>query len=123
MERRLHERYGLKAPVSFSWRNSRYLTQRSKGLLLNISGGGVFVATHDLPPKGTRIRISASLRTAFAGADLVIRANAELIRLELCAGDGMTGFAAVIKTFTLRNELKAVKGHATADMVPKKRKT
>ncbi|MGB7439309.1 MAG: PilZ domain-containing protein [Candidatus Acidiferrum sp.] len=105
MERRQHERYGLQAPVSFSWKDSRNTSQRREGLLLNISGGGVFIATRDLPPRGARIRLRVSLQTVVAGAELDIRASAEVVRAEL-PGEGeaaeRTGFAAAIKAFTLR---------------------
>jgi PilZ domain len=124
MERRQHERYGLEAPVSFSW-PPQNTNQRRKGLLLNISGGGAFIATRDLPPTGAHIRFRVWLRTAFGGNELDIRAAAEVVRVEL-PGEGeateRTGFAAAIKTFTLRSNGKNLADHATADMVTKTRK-
>jgi PilZ domain-containing protein len=122
MERRQHERYGLAAPISFSWKNPGNISQRSKGLLLNISGGGIFVATTDLPPEGARIRLSVSLRTVFVGTHLAIRASAELVRVEFRESVGSTGFGAAIKRLTLRSNVKAIKGQATANVAPTKRK-
>jgi PilZ domain len=122
MERRQHERYGLEAPLSFSWKSPGNVSRRSEGLLINISGGGIFVATTDLPPEGARIRLSVSLRTVLVGTHLAIRASAELVRVGFCPSVGSTGFAAAIKTLTLRSNVKAIKDHATDKMVPAKRK-
>jgi hypothetical protein len=126
MERRQHERYGLQAAVSFSWKDSQNTTQRCNGLLLNISGGGVFIATRDLPPTGTRIRLKLSLPTVVGGTQLNIRATAEVIRLEL-PREGetaeRTGLAAATKSFTLRSGGKKLGDRATADMVAKTRNT
>jgi PilZ domain len=124
MERRQHERYGLQAPVSFSWKDSRNTSLRCSGLLLNISGGGVFIATREVPPKGTRIRLKMSLPTVVGGSQLNIRASAEVVRLELPKqGETAerTGFAAATKSFTLRSDGKKLGDRATADMVAKTR--
>jgi hypothetical protein len=123
MERRHHERYGLQAPVSFSWKDSRNTNQRCNGLLLNISGVGVFITARDLPPTGTRIGLRTSLPTAVAGAPLVLRASAEVVRLEFSEGDAAkrTGFAATINSFTLRHHGKKLGDRAAADMVAKTR--
>jgi PilZ domain len=126
MERRQHERYGLQAPVSFSWKDSRNTTQRCNGLLLNISGGGVFIATRDLPPKGTRIRLKMSLPTVVGGTQLNIRASAEVVRLELpkeIETAERIGLAAATKSFTLRSDEKKLSDRATADMVAKTQNT
>lgn len=123
MERRQHERYGLQAPVSFSWRDFRNTSWRCKGLLLNISGGGVYIATRDLPPRGVRIRFSVSLRAVFAATQLDIRGSAEVVRLELPGEiEGRAGFAAAIKGFTLRSDGKNLTDHASANMAAKTRK-
>jgi PilZ domain len=124
MERRQHERYGLQASVSFSWKGAGNTGQRCSGLLLNISGGGVFIATRDLPAKGTRIRLKMSLPTAVGGTHLDIRQTAEVVRLELpkeTETEAHTGFAAVTKSFTLRSGGKKLGDRATADMVAKTR--
>ena len=108
MERRQHERNGgLNATVVFSWKDSEHISRRHRGWLLNISGGGAFVATCDFPPVGARIRLSVSFRTIFADTRLAIRARAEVIRVQLAKEvGGCTGFAAVISSFTLHNQEK-----------------
>jgi hypothetical protein len=126
MERRQHERYGLQAAVSFSWKDSRNTNQHCSGLLLNISGGGVFIATRDLPPTGTRIRLKMSLPTVVGGSRLDIRASAEVVRLELPKESEIAqriGFAAATKSFTLRSGGKKFGDRATADRVAKTRNT
>jgi PilZ domain len=126
MERRQHVRYGLQAPVSFSWKDSRSTSQRCNGLLLNISGGGFFIATRDLPPTGTRIRLRTSLPTVIGGMQLDIRAIAEVLRLEWSEEGEVakrTGFAAATKSFTLRSDVKKLGDRATADTVAKTRNT
>jgi hypothetical protein len=103
MDRRQHERYNLPVTLSFSWRDPCGVLQRRRGLLRNISGGGVFVSTQDWPQDGASIRLNVSFRAVFPGAPLVLRAVAQVVRLESCAElEGRAGFAAAIKTFTLR---------------------
>lgn len=107
MDRRRHERYELEGPLSFSWRSPRGVRHRQRGLLHNMSGGGVFVSTDDLPPQGGRIQFSLSFHYFFAGSRLVLRARAQVLRVELTAGaQGRAGFAAAIESFTLRNDQK-----------------
>ena len=115
MERRQHERYDLQAPVTFSWIDSKDARQRRKGLLCNISGGGFFVATHDLPPEGARILLRVSFRTVLAGTRLIVRASARVVRMELPGEvDGPPAFAAAIKTVTVRTDQKTSTDHGTA---------
>ncbi len=107
MERRQHERYDLQAPVSFSWKDSSGACGRYKGLLLNISGSGFLVSTCDLPPEGARIHLSVSFRTVIAGTRLMVRAKAQVVRVESPGeGEGRIAFAAAIKSFTLRSNQK-----------------
>ena len=115
MERRQHERYDLQAPVSFSWKDSQGVRQRGKGILLNISGGGLFVATRGLPPQEARMRFIVSFRTVFADTHLVVRASAQVVRMEAGEAEGRVGFAAAIKTFTLRSDQKSLIEYGTAD--------
>jgi len=108
MERRQHERYSVKGAVNFSWNDQGGVRQRRKGLLNNISGGGVLVSTSDPPPNGTCIQFSVLFRPIFGGARLFIRAVGRVIRVELASKvEGRTEFAAVIKTFTLHEKMTA----------------
>jgi PilZ domain len=105
MEPRQHERYVIQIPLSFSWRGTKGIRYRREGILRNISGGGVFVLTGNPPLEGTRIQFSVLLHSIFPGSKLSVRAVAQVIRVELAQPDeGCTGFAAAIKSFTLRND-------------------
>jgi PilZ domain len=107
MDRRRHERFYLEAPLSFSWNDPEGVRHRHPGLLRDMSGSGVFVSTDDSPPQGARIQFSMSFHSLFSGSRLVIRACAQVVRVELGAPvQGRGAFAAAIKTFTLRNEEK-----------------
>jgi PilZ domain len=106
MDRRQHERYDLEAPLSFSWNGPRGVRHRLQGLLRNMSGGGVFVSTSESPPEGTRIQFSMSFHSVLAGSRLVLRACAQVVWVEVAAVQGRGGFAAAIKTFTMRNNEK-----------------
>ena len=106
MDRRQHERYDVEAPVSFCW-NGPGGVHRHQGLVRNMSGGGVFVATHDSPPERARIQFKVSFRCLFPCSRLVIRARAQVVRVALTAPQpGRVGFAAAMKTFTLCNDKK-----------------
>lgn len=120
MDRRQHERYDIQAPVRFSWKDLTDVRQRGKGLLTDISGGGLFVSTPDSPPEGARIRLSVAFRTVFAGAGLVIRGVGAVVRVELPReAEGRLGFAAAIETFSFRSNHKKPGDHETAPKVSK----
>ena len=103
MERRQYERHGLRAPLVFSWLGPKGVRHRRRGLLRNISGGGVFVCSSESPPVDARIRLSVPVESFFVpGSEVIIRAAARVVRWELLAPDeGSSGFAAAIDTFTL----------------------
>lgn len=107
MDRRKHERYDFEAPLSFYWGGPGGVRHRYQGLLRNMSGGGVFVLTDDSPPEKARIQFNMSFRSLFPGSRLVIRACAQVVRVDSAAPlQGNVGFAAAMKTFTLRNDRK-----------------
>jgi len=104
MDRRQHERYNVEARLRFSW-TSKGTSRRGQGVLRNISGGGVFVATTELPPEGTNIQFNTSLEYFVAGSRLLIRGVAQVVRVALSArAKTGTGFAAAITALKLRND-------------------
>jgi PilZ domain len=124
MERRQHERYELEAPLSFSWNGPGGGLHRHEGLLRNMSGGGLFVSTSDWPPEGVRIRFNMSFDSFLAGSPLIIRACAQVVRVELpTPGQSRAGFAAAMKTFTLRNGKKKLIQRGTVGEGPKSSKS
>jgi PilZ domain len=107
MDRRQHERYDLQAPLTFSWNGPGGARHRRQGLVRNMSGGGLFVSTGHSPPEGARIQFNMSLSSLLASSQLILRAYAQVVRVELAAPvQARAGFAAAIKTFTLRNDKK-----------------
>lgn len=103
MDRRRRERYDLRAPLSFSWRDLSKIRQRHDGVLSNISGGGLFILTLDPPPKGSQVHVRVSIPTVSPGRELIIRATGEVVRLESAVGaEGRTGFATIINHFSVR---------------------
>jgi hypothetical protein len=104
MDRRRHERYGLQAELSYLWKDPRDVSYHAQGLARDISTGGIFVSTDDLPPTGANVRIDVSIRSILARSRLVIQANGRVVRVQPGPAKGQAGFAAAIETFTLRNE-------------------
>jgi hypothetical protein len=105
MERRQHERYELQTPLSFSWKSARGVRYRREGLLRNISGGGVFVATREVPPVGCEVRFRMSIHSILAWSRLVLHGTASVVRTDpALRADALPGFGAAMKSYTLRNE-------------------
>ena len=75
--------------------------------MANISGGGILVLTCDPPPSGARVHLSVSFRSLLAGARLVVRSVAQVVRVESASEvEGHAGFAVAIESYTLRKEHK-----------------
>jgi hypothetical protein len=110
MRRRRNERFDLEIPLNFSWKDPEGVHHRAKGVVRNISGAGVFISTYDTPPVNTRVRFNLSFRSFLAGSRLVMQTNAQVLRVEPNPRiDAAPGFAAAIKTYTLRNEKEIIK--------------
>lgn len=107
MDRRQHERYTLETQVNFSWNDPGGVRQRRKGLLNNISGGGILVSTPSPPPNGACIHFTTCLRSPFGGSRLVIRAVGQVLRVKSASeAERPSEFAAAINTFTLHENPK-----------------
>ena len=120
MDRRQHERYDFEGPLSFSWNGPGRVRHRQQGLLRNISGSGVFVSALDSPPDGAPIQFTMSFCPFFANSRLVMQARAQVVRVESAEPiEGRAGFAAAIKTFTLRNDEKKLIERGVIDEVRK----
>jgi hypothetical protein len=109
MERRQHKRYDLQTPLSFSWKSARGVRYRREGLLRNISGGGVFVATREAPPVGSEVRFCVSIRSLLAWSRLVLQGTVSVVRADpTLRADALSGFGAAMKSYTLRNETEVL---------------
>ena len=104
MERRQHTRYDLSASVAFFWKNQGGSRHDGEGFTRDLSEGGMFVFTDNPPPVGTIVRIDVFFPPFKTGAALQVKAKCEVLRLESsAAGETRGGFAAISKSFVLRN--------------------
>ena len=104
MDRRRTTRYKLSAPVNFSWRNPGGSHHRGQGFTRDISSDGTFVLTDTCPPPGVLIQIEVLFPAMEKDSVLKMRAQGEVLRVEAIAGgDTNRGFAAICKSFVLRN--------------------
>ena len=109
MERRRHERYFTAAALSFLWKDRAGVPRRVRGVLRDMSVGGVFVLADDVPPVETDVEIEVFLRSVLLHSRLVICGRGQVVRVETGpkSPEGTTkstGFAAAIEKFTMRNE-------------------
>ncbi len=105
MERRTRTRYNLSAPVSFLWKNRGGSRHRGEGFTRDVCSGGVFVFTDTYPPLNAGLQIEVMFPSLEAGSALQMRAQGQVLRVEpIGEGEKRGGFAAVCKTFVLRNK-------------------
>ena len=95
MQCRRYERCDCEVPLNFSWRNSEGPSHQGSGTVRNISAGGVFISSDDLPPVTSRIRFTLYFRFLLASSHLAMRTSAEVLRMQ------KKGFAAAIKAYAL----------------------
>jgi len=105
MDRRRHQRYDFEATLRFSWKDSGGIPKRAEGLLRDISGGGAFVWSDDLPSTGAEVRFELPVRSVLRCSRLVIQAKGQVLRVEESWRVGARrGFSAAITTMALSNE-------------------
>ena len=105
MDRRRHERFDLEALVKSFWQDRAGTRYRGQGLARDISAGGLFVLTHDLPPLEVDVRLEVFFRSFLAGSRLALRINSRVVRVEKDPRvKERDGFAVAVKTFMLRND-------------------
>jgi|SRR6516165_7250014 hypothetical protein len=107
MDRRRHERTEMESPAKFSWQSpGSSPDHQAEGKTRNISLGGVFVSTSDLPAVGRYIRLQVFFRSVFPGSRLVLQTSAEVVRAEISTAS--SGFAATFEVYVLRNETEVL---------------
>jgi hypothetical protein len=109
MPRRNHQRYDLKATLSFSWMDEDGALYWHQGFTRDISAGGVFVWTDRVPPPRANVQIEIFVSSLLPRSILVIRGEGQVVRVAQNLPDSQddterTGFAAAINTFTLNND-------------------
>lgn len=93
MERRRYERHDLSAPVIFVWGKSDAC--RGVGVTRDLSAGGLFVFTEDLPTVETSVQLAVNLAVPERGPGLIVRAKGQVKRVELADSMGRRGGFAV----------------------------
>ena len=102
VERRRTTRYGLRVPVSFSWKNLRGNHQWAEGVSRDICTNGVFVCAEQAPPVGAAIRVHVRFPKVDKKAALEMHAEGHVLRVEPASDPaGQIGFAFVCKSFVL----------------------
>lgn len=98
MERRNQQRHDLKAPVIFTWKDTKGKRRHGRGSTRDISMLGVFVLTKNLPPTGAGVRLEVLFR---GHQKFRMRTQGEAIRIhERGRGLVARGFAATTKPWT-----------------------
>ena len=84
--RRRHIRYPLRVPVEFRRAGSHGSPEVVKGVTRDISEGGAFVITRELPPLGATVELAAHLSVLHSRPVLTVEMVGEVVRLETQAG-------------------------------------
>ncbi len=104
VERRRHTRYDLSAPATFFWKSRGGPRQDGEGFTRDLAQGGMFIFTDMPPPIGTVVQVDVLFPPFKAGSALQMRSKCEVLRVEPGApGETRSGFAAISKSFALRN--------------------
>jgi hypothetical protein len=92
VEQRRFVRYQLDAPVVFSWKTEGRARRVAEGATRDISTGGIFVVSNELPPSGTELRVEVLLPPLRqGGAEGRIKTTGRVLRTN--TGMGASGFA------------------------------
>jgi hypothetical protein len=97
MDRRLHKRFDLNAPVTYSWKDRPGIRRSGHGTTRDVSECGLFVLSDSLPPVGTAIQFEVSF--SFRDDSRVqMRARGMIVRVEANgSAETVPGFAASTK--------------------------
>jgi hypothetical protein len=102
MDRREDPRFNLNVPVRFLWKVPATEPRSGTGTTRDASLKGVFVFTDACPPVGSAVRLNVMLPSAAGGSELVMRAQATVVRVESTNGaKALAGFAAATKRYVI----------------------
>ena len=103
LDRRKFTRYQVRIPVMFSWTMSWRQRSRTEGIVRDISTSGVYVHVGDCPPVDSSIVLEVAFPTRYGGSNCTIKARMKVLRVDKdLSGDGLVGFAAAGKEFSVR---------------------
>lgn len=103
MDRRLHKRFDLSAPVTYSWKDQPGIRYSGQGTTRDVSECGLFVLTDSMPPVGAAIQFEVSF--SFRDDSRVqMRARGMIVRAETAGNtEKAQGFAASTKAMWMYN--------------------
>jgi hypothetical protein len=107
MDRRHHRRFDLQIGLSFQWVDTWCVVHREQGVVRDVSGGGVFVCTTNLPRLGTDVQIELHVGSVLARSPLVVQGVGEVVRVQQDLQNHKkegAGFAAAVRSLVLRDE-------------------
>lgn len=113
MDRRLHKRFDLSAPVTYSWKDRPGIRRTGQGTTRDVSESGLFVLTDLVPPVGTTIQFEVSFsfrddsRVQMRAKGIILRANSN------GTTDTVRGFAASTKALWMYNTATKSAGAVT----------
>lgn len=96
-------RYGLYAPVKFSWKGPYRSRLWGEGMSRDVSVAGAFILTPTCPPVGTALQLEISLPPLHGPTPTVrLKGKARVLRIERAAeGEAQSGFAVVSQGFAM----------------------
>lgn len=119
VERRRHTRYDLSATVAFFWKTRGGSRRQGEGFTRDLSESGMFVFTDNPPPVGTLVRADLFFPPFKAGSALQLKSKCEVMRVEPPEpGETRGGFAALSKSFVLRNRQTGPPGRMSGTEKP-----
>jgi hypothetical protein len=102
--RRKYNRYGLRIPMAFSWKEARGIRREEVGLTRDISVAGAFVFATSPPPLAANVELKVFLPpVGEVDQSLRIHGQGQVVRVEpVHRGKTREGFAVAGKRFLAR---------------------
>ncbi|MHB8754320.1 MAG: PilZ domain-containing protein [Candidatus Acidiferrales bacterium] len=104
MDRRLHTRFDLTAPVTYTWTEQDGISRTERGSTRDVSESGLFVLTRSFPPLGAAIQFEV----AFSFRDesqIRMKTEGKVIRVDAGGvGKEVHGFAADTQVLWLQKQ-------------------
>lgn len=123
MDRRLHKRFDLSAPVTYSWKDPTGVRRSGHGTTRDVSESGLFVLTDSLPTVGTAIQFEVSF-SFHDDSRVQMRAKGMTVRVDADgSAEAVHGFAASTKILWMYNNAAKSEGLAPKLSRPRGRKT
>jgi|SRR5579863_5737158 len=112
--RRVVNRYRIKAPAIFTWKRSRSDHFQGEGTTRDISAAGVYVLTATCPPIDSTVQMEVVLPQLEGAPKTRIKAEMKVLRVDFnTEREGRSGFSAVSKGFSLRSNSRQPSGAIT----------